>query len=246
MINWKLISTLLAEEFYQSSLGGFYNEDYLKRIWFAHFEFEPKLFHDEKIMYGNQAIFYDYFMTLASIEFKSEKERVHDILNLLNSIVGEFDLVIVNSIFKKGGYYTELEYESEILKYSQIYNFHKEVVKHSQELFKQEHYSLAINEVCKAYIHSVQHLSGEHSLDGEKLMLKVFGENGVLKVTSHDSESDRNIEEGMKFLSAGIIRMFRNPTSHTPVKELIISKYDSLEILGLMSFLFKNLEKVKK
>ena len=46
-------------------------------------------------------------------------------------------------------------------------------------------------------------------------MLDVWGpENGVLKVTQCLSETDKNVQNGIKFLSSGLMQAIRNPTAH--------------------------------
>jgi len=71
-------------------------------------------------------------------------------------------------------------------------------------------------------------------------MLQVWNpEKGTLKATGCKSETDRNVPEGLGFLSAGLMRAVRNPTAHEPAHEWPISEQDCLEILGFISFLMR-------
>lgn len=74
-------------------------------------------------------------------------------------------------------------------------------------------------------------------------MLEVWGcDNGVLKVTGCTSDTDRNVQDGIKFLSAGLMQAIRNPTAHEPATDWPISKEDCLDILSFISFLLRKLD----
>jgi len=74
-------------------------------------------------------------------------------------------------------------------------------------------------------------------------MMSVWGcDKGVLKLTRCESETDRNIQDGIKFLSSGLMRAIRNPTAHEPAVTWPINKQDCLDILSFISFLFRKLD----
>lgn len=56
------------------------------------------------------------------------------------------------------------------------------------------------------------------------------------------SEIDRNVQEGVKFLSSGLMQAIRNPTTHEPAITWPISKQDCLDILSIISLLFGQLD----
>lgn len=121
--------------------------------------------------------------------------------------------------------------------------FHSEVIKHCKGLFLQRNYFHAVFEACKAFNLAVRTQS-QSSKDGADLMLQVWGcDKGVLKLTPCRSETDHNIQDGVKFLAAGLMRAVRNPTAHEPAIEWPIGRGDCLDILGLISFLFRQLDK---
>lgn len=122
-------------------------------------------------------------------------------------------------------------------------NFHSEVIKHSQKLFVQGNYFHAVFESAKAYNKNVKEKS--HSdRDGQQLMLSVWGcDGGVLKVTQCSSQTDKDFQDGIKFISGGLMSAIRNPTAHEPAITWPIDKQDCLDILSLISFLFRQLEK---
>ncbi len=115
-------------------------------------------------------------------------------------------------------------------------DFHDEIMRHCKELFAQGNYFHAIFEACKAYNLSVMQKS-QSAKDGAPLMLDVWGcDKGVLKISLCCSESDKDVQDGIKFLSAGLMQVIRNPTAHKPAILWPISKQDCLDILGLVSF----------
>jgi uncharacterized protein (TIGR02391 family) len=123
--------------------------------------------------------------------------------------------------------------------------FHSEVQRHSKKLFLQKNYFHAVFEACKAFNNAVREKS-KIERDGEGLMLAAWDPaNGTLKVTACINETDRNIQDGLKFLSAGVMKAMRNPTAHEPALEWPISKRDCLDFLGFISFLWSQLDKAQ-
>ena len=74
-------------------------------------------------------------------------------------------------------------------------------------------------------------------------MLQVWTpDKGTLKLTACKTETDRNVQDGVKFLSTGLMRAVRNPTSHEPALDWPIEKQDCVDLLGFVSFLFRKLD----
>jgi uncharacterized protein (TIGR02391 family) len=121
-------------------------------------------------------------------------------------------------------------------------HFHGEVARHSQRLFLQGNFFHAVFESAKAYNKLVREKS-QTEKDGQSLMLEVWGcDKGVLKITQCQSETDRNVQDGVKFLAAGLMQAIRNPTAHEPALDWPISQDDCLDILSFLSFLFRKLD----
>jgi uncharacterized protein (TIGR02391 family) len=121
--------------------------------------------------------------------------------------------------------------------------FHEEVIKHSRPLFLDGHLFHAVFEAAKAYNKAVRE-KAQSTKDGQPLMLEVWGwEKGCLKVTACKTDSDKNVQDGIKFLSAGLMGAIRNPTAHEPAVDWPISLPDCLDILSFISFLFRQLDK---
>ncbi len=123
--------------------------------------------------------------------------------------------------------------------------FHHLVSQHAQKLFADRHYFHAVFEVCKVYNKLVKE-KAQSPKDGQDLMLSAWdAQNGVLKVTACVSETDKNVQDGVKFLSAGMMRAVRNPTAHEPASDWPIDKSECLDMLSFMSFLFRQLDKAQ-
>ena len=87
-------------------------------------------------------------------------------------------------------------------------------------------------------------------------MLSVFGKDkAILSVSSQYKKSDgsefsqstkENIEEGQKFMSAGMMSGVRNPIAHEEIRELkrsgLFTENDCLDMLSLLSHLFRRLD----
>lgn len=128
--------------------------------------------------------------------------------------------------------------------------------------YERADYYRAITESIKHYNSKVQQASGNQE-DGVSLMQKVFGlDKDIPKCLSvcepykrtdkseFSADTKRNIEDGQRELSAGIVSSFRNPISHEEIKEIqesgLITESDCLDALSLLNYLFSRLSKAKK
>ena len=109
--------------------------------------------------------------------------------------------------------------------------------------------------VTVRYINKVRLKSKENGGTDQSLMGSVFGLGKILQVTANFNKPDGSkfhadtykcIEEGQKLLSMGIVSGARNPISHEEIVDLresgLFSEKDCLDMLSLLSHLFKRLE----
>lgn len=80
------------------------------------------------------------------------------------------------------------------------------------------------------------------SKDGMKLMIIVWGCEGTLKITRCETQTDKDVQDGIKFLSSGLMQAIRNPTDHDQAIHWPIDEQDCLDILSFISFLFRKLD----
>lgn len=123
-------------------------------------------------------------------------------------------------------------------------DFHSEVTFHARDRFIDEDYFHAAFEVCKAFDKAVQ-AKKESPATGQALMLQAWGcDRGWLKVTRCASETDRDIQDGLKFMSAGLMAAVRNPLAHELAQHWVVTAEDCLDMLSLASYLFRRLDRV--
>lgn len=122
--------------------------------------------------------------------------------------------------------------------------------------YKQSDFYRAVIESIKRYESEVKSKSGKTE-DGYALMMQVFGKNDscILSVSSKYKKTDgaefssntkENIEDGQKFMSAGVMSRIRNPLAHKKITQLkdtgLFTEKDCLDMLSLLSHLFRRLD----
>ena len=117
--------------------------------------------------------------------------------------------------------------------------FHSKVVEASRSLFESRHYASAILEAFKAVNSAVKDKSGL-ALDGKNLMAQAFSEaNPRIILNELKTQSDRDEQEGFRFLFMGALQGIRNPKAHDIVQQE--DPYLTLEYLGFASLLMKKI-----
>jgi len=132
---------------------------------------------------------------------------------------------------------------------------HEEIKDAAENDYKNKDYYRAFIEAVKRYINRVREKSGSSGGSDQSMMGAVFGLGKVLQVAasykkpngaSFDADTYKCIEEGQKLLSMGIVSGARNPISHEEIEDLresnLFSEKDCLDMLSLLSHLFKRLE----
>jgi uncharacterized protein (TIGR02391 family) len=184
---------------------------------------------------------YDWILSLAKAPIEYN-ERIKRLIQFCFQITPEAEQAAVLKILVNNKCPYNLVYKDSLNEFLNR-EFHAEVIKHSKNLFMQENYFHAVFESVKAYNHDVK-LKSLSDKDGQPLMLNVWGsDNGVLKVTQCITQTDKDYQDGIKFISAGLMSAIRNPTAHEPAIMWPINKQDCLDILSLISFLYRQLDK---
>lgn len=182
-------------------------------------------------------------------EIKPELEHVLDLVSRQPELDNvEFNRIIksINNLIPEYTYYH----------YRFLHHQIQEVAKESYESGK---FYTAFSESMKRYKNKVKEKSQtlkELDLD---IITDSFGAGKLLDVTCRYSRPNglpfseltlKNIEEGQHFLSMGIIKGGRNILSHEEISDLLESKLftesDCLDLLSLLSHLFKRLDNSKR
>ena len=119
-------------------------------------------------------------------------------------------------------------------------NIHDKLLSTVKQLFDDGHFAEATFEAFKYLDKEVQRLSASNR-SGVSLMMNVFGgASPPMKLTSLTSQSDKDEQEGYKFLFAGSVLAIRNPRGHE--FEMNDDPNTCLSHLGLVSLLLRRLE----
>lgn len=235
-INFRLIATQIGD-----SLKYSVSVNEIDRLGQSILMVPKENFPNESITSVRAQTLYNWILSLgkASIE---PTERVKRLINFCLDLTPEEHKGNTIKFLKKHNCPYNLLYKDNLEEFIRR-NFHSEVVKHSQKLFAQANYFHAVFESSKAYNKDVKAKS-KSDKDGQSLMLNVWGcESGVLKATICESQTDKDFQDGIKFISGGLMSAIRNPTAHEPAIAWPIDKQDCLDILSLISFLYRQLDK---
>lgn len=210
------------------------------RIGGAFFPFQRDSFPNDSITSSRAQLIYDWVLTLARHQMNPE-ERTRLLVRFCRELATDELRPRVEKILLENGV-APREINREDYELFIGRNFHPAVIAHAQTLFLQGNYFHAVFEVAKVY----NNLVGEKARsdkDGRPLMLDVWRwDQGVLKITACQTETDKNVQDGIGFLSAGLMQAVRNPTAHEPAVDWPISKIDCVDILSFLSFLLRKLE----
>ncbi|MCG7877962.1 MAG: TIGR02391 family protein [Candidatus Thiodiazotropha taylori] len=123
-------------------------------------------------------------------------------------------------------------------------NIHSAIEGTSKLLFDDGHYSQATFEAYKLLDREVANLAGVNT-SGVKLMMKAFSEmSPLIRLNKLGNISERDEQEGYKFIFSGSLMAIRNPRGHeTGLKE---SPTECLDHLSLASMLLRKLESAEK
>ena len=119
--------------------------------------------------------------------------------------------------------------------------FHPSVLKHSRAHFYRGAYFHAVFEACKALDTSVR-LATQSDKSGQPLMSEALSLTGKVKVNAQQTVSERDEQQGIMFLCMGLMNAVRNPQAHEPELHWPMSREDALDVLAMISFLFRKLQ----
>lgn len=122
---------------------------------------------------------------------------------------------------------------------------HQQVFAYCNEELLANNYFHSVFEANKGLFNRIRDLSGVQE-DGNRLIEQVFSNDPVLIINNYQSTSEKDEHKGFCYLLKGLCGMFRNPEAHEPRVDWEISEQDSLEILGIISYCHRRLDKAQK
>jgi len=203
------------------------------------FNFQSDHFPNDSITSSRAQLIHDWILTLAKQRMNND-ERNKKLISFLDLVAPQSLKERVEKVLKQAG--VIIRTESEASRGFHARNFHPEIHRHCFRLYSQGNYFHAVFEASKVYNKKVQEKARSNK-DGQSLMMEAWTTSGVLKVTACQTETDKNVQEGIKFLSAGLMQAMRNPTAHEPALDWPISKEDCLDMLSFISYLFRQLDR---
>ena len=223
-MNFELIATEIGDYIkYQTSV----NE--INRVGKAVFKFPCQEFLNESITSVRAQLVYNWILSLQDYDCsvnKKEKLLIDFAKRLHPGLLSFLPTLGIDVV------------DEDTLKRFDTYQFHPAISTHCRKLYGEGNYFHAVFEATKVYNSLVKSKTGSTE-DGQDLMMKAWNpKNGLLRINSYSSETDINFQDGIKFLSAGLMRAIRNPTAHEPALHWPIDEQDAT-ILSLVSFLLR-------
>jgi len=124
-------------------------------------------------------------------------------------------------------------------------NAHTMIFQYCKSELLQNNYFHAVFEAIKGLMQRIRTISGS-SLDGTRLIEYIFSKEPVLIINNFQSQSEKDEHMGFCNLLKGLCSMFRNTEAHEPKITWNITEQDSLEILGMISYCHRRLDKAQK
>jgi uncharacterized protein (TIGR02391 family) len=124
--------------------------------------------------------------------------------------------------------------------------FHNQIKKHALDAFQRSEY---LNAIRNVFVEINSQLKEKYKIktgeeeDGYKLMVRALDKDNpnALLLNNLETETDRNIQEGYKWLFVGCIRAIRNPVSH---ENISLTKKEAFHLLTLASQLFYKMDEL--
>ena len=174
----------------------------------------------------------------------NQRERFDGLLSSVNVVLAFYGLRVADdgTLIRTGEHATtvrrtktqdELEFDGR--------GFHPQVVRHSRSHFIRGAYFHAVFESCKAFDTAVR--DNTHiAKSGQPLMSDALHLGGPLKLNSQRTQSEKDEQQGIMYLCMGLMNAVRNPQAHEPELTWPMTRDDALDVLALISFLFRKLE----
>lgn len=212
----------------------------INRLGQAIFKIGKEIFPNNSITSVRQQEIYNWLCSIGNTNLLSD-ERLKLIVEFCLSIAGEKRPEVVK-ILDNAGVPPNILFREQLAALEREH-LHSEVYKHAKGSFQYEKYAHAVLETCKAYDKAVQSKTGISKF-GRSLMQEAWSWNASnLRATTGSEDSDERFHDGLRLLSEGVMAGIRNVTAHEPVLDWPIRKEDCIDILHLISFLYRQLDK---
>lgn len=121
---------------------------------------------------------------------------------------------------------------------------HAQIFKYCTPELLSNNYFHSVFEASKGLFQRIRDLSGLLT-DGNTLIEQAFSNNPILIINNYQTKQEKDEHTGFCNLLKGLCGMFRNPEAHQPKIYWDIDEQDALEILGLISYCHRRLDKAQ-
>ena len=192
---------------------------------------------------------------LATVEYQRHRHSATNLTPMSSSYINTTPVEKIRSELKshiksviidlesvKEGFVEELEDAGKIspvraLKAYQGLELHPKIGSAASQLFRDGHYSNAVEDAVKALYEVVQEKSEVTDQDGTNLMEYVFRTNKpILRVSNLTGESGKNEQKGLMMMFSGAVSGLRHPRAHKIIKD---DPEMALEFIAYISMLAK-------
>ncbi len=188
---------------------------------------------------------------LAPIRYLNDKARYDELRHQVNEVLS-FNALHVNDLGKLAKVeiattISEARERAGRLRSSlESRRVHHDVLLFCKEELLYENYFHAVFEATKSVAEKIRERSGCNQ-DGAELVDKVFStKRPILVMNTLRTETELSEQIGLANMLKGIFGMFRNTTAHIPKIKWVIEEQDALDLLTMVSYLHRCVEKCVK
>ena len=189
-------------------------------------------------------------LSLSPARYVDDKEKFDLLRNNVNqqlAFVG-FQIKEDGNILKtdKASTISDVQIKADNLKH-EIENRkgHPALIQYCKAELLANNYFHAVFEANKGLFARLRGLSGL-TTDGNALIEEVFSQNPILIINNYQTKSEQDEHKVFCNLLKGLCGMFRNPESHEPKVSWEVTEQDALEILGIISYCHRRLDKAQR
>jgi uncharacterized protein (TIGR02391 family) len=123
-------------------------------------------------------------------------------------------------------------------------NLHQTIFDYCKPELLNENYFHSVFEAVKSIADRIRKITGLHA-DGNALLDTAFATgNPQLRINLLRNDTDRSEHLGLMNVIKGLFGLIRNPTAHVPKIKFIIEEEEALDVMTLVSYIHKRLDKV--
>lgn len=189
-------------------------------------------------------------LVLTPSRFVGDEEKFEDLRSEINKqLAFEGYEVKANGKFSvkdKAEVISDVELKTENLKQELTErNSHSQIFKYCTPELVSNNYFHAVFEASKGLFQRIRDISAL-TTDGTALIEQAFSNNPIIIINGFQTKQEKDEHVGFCNILKGLCGMFRNPEAHQPKIYWDIDEQDALEILGLISYCHRRLDKARK